>query len=431
VGGNYDTVFLDTPHASLSFIYKSLGCFHALLPDKDPFVTPSIPALTPEGFVRWQTVELLLGPEEHVPFLQEAVRRFDLVNRGEGGPFPKILPAEALPQAPDQQMCKWHASVSDKLRHDAEVPTFAKANSDFSSAADSSRENNSVNDAADYFQPSRRSYAYAQPVPTSPTTRRAQSTATMSKSNSHSPHHKSRSPHPSSRSPHTTARSPRYTSHRRSSLPDIDPGWDDDDAPHTTYPKTPGIRRPTPPQFQSSSSIASTASSFTVSRSPSPRPRSRNRTYYPPPTLDSTGRRHSAHSPSYSPEKVPVSRSGSSHTLSPPFFASQSQTRPSVTYDSQMYVQPGSGSTAREIRSPPQPQQQFRHQHRHGRHHSYSANEASVRFRGMDEAYYTRDGAADAKVGPRFVGGEGEAAFREERWRRRNMDGPSERIGRR
>lgn len=121
VGGDYDPFFLDTPQASLSFIYQSLGCYHTLQPERDPSMPPSIPALTPQGFVRWQTVQLLLQPEDHVPFLQAAVKRFEITNPGDGAPFPKILPKEALPNKPDLDMIQWHENVAEKLRIEAQA----------------------------------------------------------------------------------------------------------------------------------------------------------------------------------------------------------------------------------------------------------------------------------------------------------------------
>lgn len=95
VGGDYDSLFFDTEEASLSFIYQSLGCFHTLEPERDPYTRPSIPALTPQGFVRWQTVQLLLEPGEHVPFLQNAVKRFDLINPADGAPFQAYCPGDS------------------------------------------------------------------------------------------------------------------------------------------------------------------------------------------------------------------------------------------------------------------------------------------------------------------------------------------------
>lgn len=121
VGGNCDGLFLETPQASLSFIYQSLGCYHSLQPEKNPFAPPSIPVLTPHGYVRWQTVQVLLQPEEHVPFLQEAVKRFEIINPADGCPFPRQLPMETLPVKPDPEMTGWYDSVSERLQLETEA----------------------------------------------------------------------------------------------------------------------------------------------------------------------------------------------------------------------------------------------------------------------------------------------------------------------
>ena len=164
VGGDYDPLFLETSQSSLSFIYQSLGCYHTLQPEKDPYTPPTIPALTPAGFVRWQTVQLLLEPEEHVPFLQEAVKRFDLTNPADGAPFPSILPKESLPCEPDIEMVEWHENVADKLMLEAQAsaarampprPNLALSDIDLESSRDtSSVDSHSVVDAehgAGYF----------------------------------------------------------------------------------------------------------------------------------------------------------------------------------------------------------------------------------------------------------------------------------------
>lgn len=158
VGGDYDPLFLDTSQASLSFIYQSLGCYHTLQPERDPHTPPSIPALTPAGFVRWQTVQLLLEPEEHVPFLQEAVKRFDLTNPADGAPFPSILPKESLPCQPDVEMVEWHENVAEKLMLEAQAsaarampprPNLALSDIDLESSRDtSSVDSHSIVDAA-------------------------------------------------------------------------------------------------------------------------------------------------------------------------------------------------------------------------------------------------------------------------------------------
>ena len=158
VGGDYDPLFLEPSQTSLSFIYQSLGCYHTLQPEKDPHTPPSIPALTPTGFVRWQTVQLLLEPGEHVPFLQEAVKRFELINPADGAPFPSILPKESLPCEPDTEMVEWHESVADKLMLEAQAsaarampprPNLALSDGDLDSSRDtSSVDSHSVVDAA-------------------------------------------------------------------------------------------------------------------------------------------------------------------------------------------------------------------------------------------------------------------------------------------
>ena len=158
VGGDYDPLFLETSQASLSFIYQSLGCYHTLQPEKDPYTPPTTPALTPAGFVRWQTVQLLLEPEEHVPFLQNAVKRFDLTNPADGAPFPSILPKESLPFEPDTEMVEWHENVAEKLMLEAQAsaarampprPNLALSDIDLESSRDtSSVDSHSIVDAA-------------------------------------------------------------------------------------------------------------------------------------------------------------------------------------------------------------------------------------------------------------------------------------------
>ena len=152
VGGDYDSLFLETEEASLSFIYQSLGCFHSLQPENNPYVAPRIPALTPQGFVRWQTVQLLLEPAEHVPFLQNAVKRLDIINPADGRPFLNVLPKEVLPARPDPQMIEWYATVSEKLRLEAQASAARSlpprppklALSDVASSRDSSVDSHSI-----------------------------------------------------------------------------------------------------------------------------------------------------------------------------------------------------------------------------------------------------------------------------------------------
>ncbi|CAG8186575.1 unnamed protein product [Penicillium olsonii] len=117
VGGNYDPLFLETKTQALSFIYQSLGCFHSLQPSSNPYEAPTIPSLLPTGFVRWQTIQLLMDPDEHSMYLQNAVGLWDLTDPN-GEPFPKSIPRDAFPSEPDPEMLEWHEGVSRRLEHD-------------------------------------------------------------------------------------------------------------------------------------------------------------------------------------------------------------------------------------------------------------------------------------------------------------------------
>ncbi|KAI8932493.1 hypothetical protein NX059_010675 [Plenodomus lindquistii] len=122
VGGDYDVLFTDTPPTSIAFIYRSLGAFHSLqpLPGDDGYSSPIVPALKKQGFVTWQTIQLLLGPEEHVPFLQRAVEKYDVVDSETGNIFPKILPKECFPDCPDDAMETWYQGVAARLKREAD-----------------------------------------------------------------------------------------------------------------------------------------------------------------------------------------------------------------------------------------------------------------------------------------------------------------------
>jgi hypothetical protein len=120
--GNYDQLFLGTPGASIAFIYKSLGCLHSLqpLPHSVTFTDPTVPALKTEGWIMWQTIQILLGPEEHSKFLMEAVRHWDIKDPNNGEILPKILPRQCFPASPDKHMVAWYEGVSERLRTEAE-----------------------------------------------------------------------------------------------------------------------------------------------------------------------------------------------------------------------------------------------------------------------------------------------------------------------
>ncbi|KAJ5631837.1 uncharacterized protein N7484_011937 [Penicillium longicatenatum] len=117
VGGNYDPLFLGTKSTALSFIYQSLGCFHSLQPSNNPYEPPSVPSLLPAGFVRWQTIQLLMEPDEHWQYLQNAVSMWDITDAN-GELFPKDIPRDAFPSEPDPEMLQWHEGVSRRLELD-------------------------------------------------------------------------------------------------------------------------------------------------------------------------------------------------------------------------------------------------------------------------------------------------------------------------
>lgn len=100
-------------------MWQVTGCQHSLQPTDNDFDPPSIPALTPRGFSRWESVEILLGPEEHVPFIQYAVQHWALRHPETGQAFPPDLPASVFPAQPDQQVDTWHKQCADQMRDEA------------------------------------------------------------------------------------------------------------------------------------------------------------------------------------------------------------------------------------------------------------------------------------------------------------------------
>ncbi|KAG5973711.1 hypothetical protein E4U55_000316 [Claviceps digitariae] len=115
VGGNYDSLFVDMPHSSISYIWQVTGCQHTLQPTGNDFEAPSIPALTFRGFSRWESLEVLLGPEEHVPFLQFAVKNWHLKHPESGEVFPADLPVSCFPTQADKEVDRWHKNCAAKL----------------------------------------------------------------------------------------------------------------------------------------------------------------------------------------------------------------------------------------------------------------------------------------------------------------------------
>lgn len=131
---------LGTDLLAISDVYTTLGCVHSLLPNPDDdYSPPQIPALHPRGFERWQTIQLLMDPAEHAPYLQEAVRKFELVDPQTKQGFREYgdLPRTAFPLEPDVATTEWHENVflkrvKDNEEKAAEAEEKAKnAKSDF------------------------------------------------------------------------------------------------------------------------------------------------------------------------------------------------------------------------------------------------------------------------------------------------------------
>ena len=307
VGGNFDTIFLETPHPSLALIYRSLGCYHTLQPVKNPFAAPSIPALTPQGFVRWQTIQVLLGPAQHVPFLQAALKRFDITKPHHGGSFPKQLPSEAFPGRPDPAMTKWHDFVLNTEFGIKAPPQLnrrsSKTTKDIGSVTDYSSDEASVVDAPPRPRP-RSGHGLqtnARDEPISPITRRTTTLSSDSVPFYH--HHHRRRSVSHNDSPRNN---PTPTERSHNSLQQSSP------AP------TPGMLSITTGSENPDEGSVDTESSFNV-----PPNNRQNFHQRPQPYYDSNGRRHSAHSPYDERDHIPQLQTKKQSTLSPPFFASQ------------------------------------------------------------------------------------------------------------
>lgn len=78
---------------------------------------PSVPCLTFHGFARWQTLQLLLSPEESMNFLQKAVQLYRIPRR-DSGTFTGPIPRSCFPQEPDEAMEKWYTTVTGTLNQD-------------------------------------------------------------------------------------------------------------------------------------------------------------------------------------------------------------------------------------------------------------------------------------------------------------------------
>ena len=112
------------PHSSLSYIWQVTGCQHSLQPTDNEYAPPCIPALTLRGFSRWESLEILLEPEEHVAYLQFAVKNWALKHPDTGESFPAELPRAVFPAESDKDVDLWHKSCSEQLNHEAAAGAY-------------------------------------------------------------------------------------------------------------------------------------------------------------------------------------------------------------------------------------------------------------------------------------------------------------------
>ncbi|KAL8695105.1 MAG: hypothetical protein Q9218_000383 [Villophora microphyllina] len=327
VGGDFDTLFLDTPQPSLSFIYQSLGCYHTLQPEKDPFIAPKLPALTPQGFVRWQTVQVLLKPDEHVPFLQNAVKRLEIINPTDGCPFPHPLPRRALPSRPDPEMAQWHEVVGEGLMIASQAAPARASSADRSRAIDdvsnepfvaSFDDSHSLVDISrDFDHPQARPPFRPPPAISLPQSIDASAAAA------------------SIGRPWDLERRRSSTSDLRDPLPQPDPRHH---STHTRYSDRygSGRHRPRSPSTTSTSSVSSSDSSSLTASSASVSPRIPHAHHHHQPhhqpqspyqPASRRGRRHSSHEP-YAPRGTPAVRAPQARRLPDDHLIPQQPPRP-------------------------------------------------------------------------------------------------------
>lgn len=127
-GYNYDGLFIEMPNQSISYIYQVQACQHILVQPGSDTEAPTIPALTPKGFVRWQSIQILLEPHTHVPIIQFAVRSWGLKNPNNGNLFPPDLPKDSFPLETDADTDLWHQECAVRLRQQATPKEEPKPN---------------------------------------------------------------------------------------------------------------------------------------------------------------------------------------------------------------------------------------------------------------------------------------------------------------
>lgn len=272
----------------------------------------------------WQTIQVLLGPHEHVSYLQRAVEIFDVRDPETDQPFPKVLPKSCFPEEPDPEMEKWYQSVADRLQLDEEEPppppeeqetgprirvevlndpVAPRSSAEFSSEGSTDERHG----AATYF---------ADPL--------------YRKRRPQFMRHFSKQPvHPEDRRGNVVANRVRHIFHpfgkdRRRSPPEVVDDFSDDGGPtpiavvpppHPKDPRYPNHKRPHPPRRESSISTTDSDSDSdrpprhrntpTLRRRRSHDPPTSPREYFPAPQYYDASRRFSHDAPAQPPPPLP------------------------------------------------------------------------------------------------------------------------------
>ncbi|EFW98900.1 hypothetical protein CMQ_4752 [Grosmannia clavigera kw1407] len=107
----FHTVIFRSPsrdlHRKVSELYQDLGCSYHLVQAK-PASRPQVPALTPDGFARWMTINAQAFPDEEARRLNKVVSTSPLEAKsaldGKIERLPKQLSRYLLPRKPDHQI---------------------------------------------------------------------------------------------------------------------------------------------------------------------------------------------------------------------------------------------------------------------------------------------------------------------------------------
>ncbi|KAF3170215.1 hypothetical protein TWF788_010227 [Orbilia oligospora] len=117
---SWENFFLGRPVKELSDVYQALNCHHHLVPPKDSAsVPPTVPSLTPQGFERWMTIQILADPDQEAKRLITVLKQCPIQNPFEKDPmfrrFPKTLSRDSFPKFADGDTRRlWDLFVPDE-----------------------------------------------------------------------------------------------------------------------------------------------------------------------------------------------------------------------------------------------------------------------------------------------------------------------------